>query len=833
MNWAVNHNNFGSLKFQAEQDLENEFPVIDFQYLKEIAELADKLLSVVILRRYSNNLEEPTVVIDEIMRLAYGIFHMAAFRSKDIQWIEELREKLFQKRARTHNQHNLCDATREKYNTILESRQLELKNILNHNSLSSGSTKRISVYKNDEKLQAVVEMLTLDIMSILAYYHKLENNDLFLDDNYPLLTGKCLRNYLAHDNVLVSLLANPSKMVLLNAIKLTGNALMTNNRKLGKLVSENPSKLRQKYNKNLQIISNQKRMFFAVEEGNKEELYECFKAGSDVKARNFTSWTSFHFAAKGRDVKILKFLHDQNPILDVKDINGQNPLHIAAAYGRTDNAKYLIEEGNICVSDKDIYLNSPIHIAAMKGHKKTFEFLLKNASEVEFMYDDLPLEFAIQNNHFEIVKFLLEENENCYKHKNRRGFVSLIEAAEGGHLEIVELLLQKNVDLNAKNKIRSTALHEAALSGHRAVVNVLVLEGADVDAQDVENYTPLHHAARYSHEEIVRILLNGGANANVYHKIDRHTPLHLASQFGSLPIVKNLLEYHANVNAELLDKTTPIHAAAISGHLDVVAFLCEHGANIKAERGYTPLFAAARSGQDKIAEFLIENSAKIDAKASEDLTPLHAAAMKNCKHTVKLLLEKKADIDARDIKGNSVLHLAVMNAEIDLIDFLIQNKAGVDNKNIVGCTPLHIAALRGRNDIVSTLVRNNAQINATSYWNSTPLHLAIDNGHLEVAHFLIENGAVINAERNCLVSTPLSLASIRNHMQIVDILISKGVDINEKDGEALYFAVEAGYSDMVQSLTEKNARIDFKYFNDNTLLHSAAIHGHKKKISCL
>ncbi|WP_010407380.1 hypothetical protein, partial [Wolbachia endosymbiont of Nasonia vitripennis] len=63
-----------------------------------------------------------------------------------------------------------------------------------NNALSGKLTEKLPSYKRNKKLQAVVEMLVLDIMSILgSSKNYLENNLLFLDENTPLLTGKCLR----------------------------------------------------------------------------------------------------------------------------------------------------------------------------------------------------------------------------------------------------------------------------------------------------------------------------------------------------------------------------------------------------------------------------------------------------------------------------------------------------------------------------------------------------------------------------------------------------------------------------------------------------------------
>lgn len=79
-----------------------------------------------------------------------------------------------------HKQRKAYNITEEKYNNQLELKLSELKSILRNNALSGKLTEKLPSYKRNKKLQAVVEMLVLDIMSILGRSEKhLENNLLF------------------------------------------------------------------------------------------------------------------------------------------------------------------------------------------------------------------------------------------------------------------------------------------------------------------------------------------------------------------------------------------------------------------------------------------------------------------------------------------------------------------------------------------------------------------------------------------------------------------------------------------------------------------------------
>ena len=53
-----------------------------------------------------------------------------------------------------------------------------------------------------------------------------------------------------------------------------------------------------------------------------------------------------------------------------------------------------------------------------------------------------------------------------------------------GHKEVVELLIAKGADVNAKNDGGYTPLHQAAINGHKEIAELLIEKGANVNAKD-------------------------------------------------------------------------------------------------------------------------------------------------------------------------------------------------------------------------------------------------------------------------------------------------------------------------------------------------------------
>ncbi len=88
---------------------------------------------------------------------------------------------------------------------------------------------------------------------------------------------------------------------------------------------------------------------------------------------------------------------------------------------------------------------------------------------------------------------------------------ALINASKSGDFNAAEALLDKGVDVNARNAKGSTALYGAAYSGMVDLAKLLLSKGANVNAK-VSGVTPLIAAANQGHRFVVELLLANGAD---------------------------------------------------------------------------------------------------------------------------------------------------------------------------------------------------------------------------------------------------------------------------------------------------------------------------------
>ncbi len=96
------------------------------------------------------------------------------------------------------------------------------------------------------------------------------------------------------------------------------------------------------------------------------------------------------------------------------------------------------------------------------------------------------------------------------KDEDYRDWTPLMYAALDGHKEVVELLIAKGADVNAKNKVGQTPLQFTAWKGHKEIAELLIAEGADVNAKDGDGWLVLDYATRLGQPEIADLLRKHG-----------------------------------------------------------------------------------------------------------------------------------------------------------------------------------------------------------------------------------------------------------------------------------------------------------------------------------
>jgi len=189
---------------------------------------------------------------------------------------------------------------------------------------------------------------------------------------------------------------------------------------------------------------------------------------------------------------------------------------------------------------------------------------------------------------------------------------------------VIDDVLNKNPEINARDERNATPLHYAAGYAYGSVVQKLIDRGALINVIDKDRRTPLHWAAFYAKFTSATALLCNYADIDSRDR-DRRTPLHLAARVGCVKIINLLLDSGADINAIDLDDNTPLHLAVLHNHTEAMEVLsARDGAStqLKNWAGYEPFALLAGS----------ETRKEYDEKLKEKL--LLAPAIPKEKRTV-------------------------------------------------------------------------------------------------------------------------------------------------------------------------------------------------------
>ncbi|HUU20211.1 MAG TPA: ankyrin repeat domain-containing protein [Sedimentisphaerales bacterium] len=171
----------------------------------------------------------------------------------------------------------------------------------------------------------------------------------------------------------------------------------------------------------------------------------------------------------------------------------EKQIHHAAYEGDFKKVKEIIDKDPNQINVQDVQGFTPLHLASSKGHIEIVEFLLNHGAdtELEIFNRDTPLMVAARyarHGQYETIKTLLEHGAKV-NHKDKHGRAALHDAAMYSGKEVINLLISYGADVNARDEHQSTPLHQAAMLNNIEAAKALVEHGADIFAKNFHDYS--------------------------------------------------------------------------------------------------------------------------------------------------------------------------------------------------------------------------------------------------------------------------------------------------------------------------------------------------------
>mmetsp|Transcript_27152 Transcript_27152/g.56530 ORF Transcript_27152/g.56530 Transcript_27152/m.56530 type:complete len:949 (-) Transcript_27152:246-3092(-) len=520
-------------------------------------------------------------------------------------------------------------------------------------------------------------------------------------------------------------------------------------------------------------------------------------AKADVNAMHETHVTPLMYAAASGHVDAMKLLIDEGKV-DVNELhtNGGSALLEAATGGAGDAMTFLLERGAAPdLRDQDGV--TPLHAVTSKGDYDgtvaLLDALKKKMSKDELVeHINLPshsggtaVMFAAAGGHPKCTKLMIDEGAN----------VDAIATATPDYLEkLAQMIEEGTVDPNEDPHVDGvTGVHVAAEEGHLECVELLIEAGADVTVLDEEDRSPLLLAVKGNYGEVASTLIKAGADPNT-------------------PYVDDEGESH-NL---LMD-------SIIVENADFALLLIEHGADLyyKDDHQVTTLLQAAHRGIANVTDALLDKHAAspkageenwVDDASDEGVTPLLAAASEGHVSILqKLLSTGKADVNAKDKEGTNSLMAAAARGHLECIQSLITAEGiDVNSQNVDGHTAL-MFAYNGKNQVETLWERYSQFVSDAKLEKGAGGAAAIEGG--EDAAGEGDESAVASTDKKDIDdggTGPLIQEALTNHTTLVDLLLKAGADGSLKDKEGHVAADFDFQPDADGELLEREEKAEMK-----------------------
>jgi quinoprotein dehydrogenase-associated probable ABC transporter substrate-binding protein len=205
--------------------------------------------------------------------------------------------------------------------------------------------------------------------------------------------------------------------------------------------------------------------------------------------------------------RVAYLLDKKHASVTAVDLQGETPLHHAVLMASPAMVEFLIAHGaNVNQRDRDGW--TPIMTAAYLDKADDVRILAAHGADLNAQSPQnlTALGVATQYGKNDAALALIELGADPAKAVGEGGYTPLMLATANHAQALVQALLKKGVDVNAKNSGGVTALMIAVANGRADTAELLMQAGANVNAQNERGDTAMSIARAKGDEKLIKLL---------------------------------------------------------------------------------------------------------------------------------------------------------------------------------------------------------------------------------------------------------------------------------------------------------------------------------------
>ena len=573
-----------------------------------------------------------------------------------------------------------------------------------------------------------------------------------------------------------------------------------------------------------------------------DEAKQEFAMPADINAVDEDGNTVLHIAAQVDDAELITYFIFKGADPELKNNDGDTPLHVAIKHGALNAAKALSAVSSTLFS-RDGEGITALDLGLMKDELYYDIFITTKAGELRDIEGQTIVHYFVRTRNLKGIRQCISKGipisvkddngktplDVAFENLNDEESVEIAaELIMGGADEVVtefsyfqDAMLARNV--NCRFDDGQTPLHLAAMYGHNAIAKYLLESDADTAVQDSSGATPLHEAVRYGNIEIARALLNSGANVNARDNLGKTPVMLIIPKDKIAETYKLLISFRADLSLKDMFGDTILHnASMLNVGSETFAILISGGADVDArnKEGVTPLSIAVQKNDLATVKLLTAAGANIHTQDTNGNSPL-TIALAGSSEMLEAVVNA-SNVTLQDSDGNTPLHLALLtDAPLAKIQYIISLTNDVNIRNRDGNSALFLTVLKNRQKVGELLLAKDADIFSSNTNNNSPLRLALKYGGT-VQDWLITSKTI--KAKDGTGNTVLHYAAEWQYKDAISSLVMKGADISAKNanGETpLFNAVKTNNPSIIQIVVDSGADIHARDNLGSTVMHTA------------